>query len=87
MNEIDLRDVVRLRAIPVAENGREIGSRYEVETAAGTVLSVAHSRYFGLWRALPAAGARLRHLNLGLEMRCRGAEVAVGWPEGITKYG
>lgn len=85
MSDIQLRSITRLRAIPVAENGRESGSRYEVETADGVVLSVAHGRYSGLWRGLLAAGARLRHLNLGLEMRCRGTEVAVEWPEVITK--
>jgi len=84
MSDIQLRNITRLRAIPVAEGGREVGTRYEVETAAGNVLVVPHTRHFELWRSLLAAGARLRHLNLGLEMRCRGTEVAVDWPEEIT---
>lgn len=81
MNDINLRTITRLRAIPLAHHGREIGTRYEMETADGTITPLDHPRHFALWRSLLAAGARLRHLNLGLEMRCRGVEVAVIWPE------
>ena len=83
MNDINLRNIVRLRAIPVARDGRELGARYAVEPADGSTSPLDLARWTALWRSLPAAGAGLRHLNLGLEMRVRGVEVAVIWPEPI----
>ena len=81
MNDINPGTITRLRAIPLARDGRESGARYELQTADGTITPLDHARHTALWRSLLAAGARLRHLNLGLEMRCRGVEVAVIWPE------
>lgn len=82
--KINLREIVRLRAVPLFDGDREIGVRREIETADGVVHHPGRHEFFSLKRSLMAAGARMRHLNLGLDMYCRGTEVAVSWPAPAT---
>ena len=78
--DFPIHAIRRLRAIPVAQSGREVGARYEVEMHDGAIHSVNHATWRGVITALTSTGATLRHLNVGLEMYCRGTEQVVVWP-------
>lgn len=77
--------VARVRAIPVIEDGREIGTRFEVETTDGTVRVMQHVPWRALIEMLDEAGATLTHINLGLDMYCKGTEEIVSWPAGAPE--
>lgn len=75
-----LQSITQLRAVPLAVAGREIGTRFEAETAAGDVLRLDRLEWRGLMARLSAAGASLRHTRLGRDMQAEGPALAVLWP-------